>query len=49
MQTEDGRITEATYTELFKNFKDKEFDKLYTFAEYVQAVKSTGCTIREED
>ena len=48
MRVTDGKIEEATYTELYQNWKDNEFDKLYTFSEYVTAVKSTGCNIQEE-
>ena len=47
MKVTDGKIEEATYSELYKNWKDNEFDKLYTFSEYVTSVRSTGCVIKE--
>ena len=48
MIEKDGKIIEATFTELYSLYLRKEMDLVMSFPEYVEAMRCLGCAVREE-
>ena len=49
MKAENGKIVEATESELFALYLKKDMDLVMDFPTYVRKMKQEGCTVAEED
>lgn len=47
MKIKRGKIIEATKSELFNYYLDRELDDIYSFPDYIELMKKTGTKIIE--
>ena len=45
MKVENGEIVEITKNELFHLYLDRGIDDIYSFPQYIEMFKKTGCVI----
>lgn len=48
MKVIEGKIIEATETELYKKYLDEEYYEIYSFTEFLQRCEAQGVTITAE-
>ena len=49
MKVENGKIIEATESELFSLYLDREMDDIMDFNDYKYRMQSAGCVVKDAD